>query len=267
VSADAGAAGLAGGGPVPGSGSEAVRIEGLRKSFGPNEVLRGINLSVATHEVICLIGASGSGKSTLLRCVNLLEPVDAGRVWLWGSEVTAAGVDHNRVRRHVGIVFQSFNLFPHMTVLANVTLAPMKVLGTRRAGAEEQARELLRRFGLLDKESDYPDRLSGGQQQRVAIVRALAMRPQLMLLDEVTSALDPELVAEVLDVIRELAATGMTMLIATHEMGFARDIAHRVCFLGEGTIIEDAPPAQLFTEPRDERTRRFLRRIVDAGRL
>jgi polar amino acid transport system ATP-binding protein len=252
--------------PAPGGGA-AIRIEELRKSFGTNEVLRGLDLSVDTHEVICLIGASGSGKSTLLRCVNLLEPVDAGRIWLWGTEVTAAGIDQNLVRRHVGIVFQSFNLFPHMNVLRNVTLAPMRVLRLSRQDAEQQARSLLHRFGLAGKESDFPERLSGGQQQRVAIVRALAMKPQVMLLDEVTSALDPELVAEVLDLIRELAASGMTMLIATHEMGFARDIAHKVCFLEEGRIIEQAPPEELFTDPKDERTRRFLRRIVDAGRL
>jgi polar amino acid transport system ATP-binding protein len=252
---------------VPELGGDAVRIEGLRKSFGPNLVLKGIDLSLASHEVICLIGASGSGKSTLLRCVNRLEPIDAGRIILWGQDVTAAGIDQNLVRRQVGIVFQSFNLFPHMTVLRNVTLAPVKALGMPRKQADDEARALLDRFGLLDRESDYPDRLSGGQQQRVAIVRALAMKPQLMLLDEVTSALDPELVAEVLDVIRELAASGMTMLIATHEMGFAREIASRVCFLEEGRIIEDAPPAELFTDPKDERTQRFLRRIVDAGRL
>jgi polar amino acid transport system ATP-binding protein len=251
----------------PVASGEAVRLEGLHKSFGTNEVLKGIDLTVATHEVICLIGASGSGKSTLLRCVNLLEPIDAGRISLWGQEITAPGIDPNLVRRHVGIVFQSFNLFPHMTVLRNVTLAPTKVRRLSQAEADEEARALLSRFGLADKEADFPDRLSGGQQQRVAIVRALAMRPQLMLLDEVTSALDPELVAEVLDVIKELAATGMTMIIATHEMGFARDIARRVCFLEEGRIIEDAPPAELFASPRDERTRRFLRRIVDAGRL
>ena len=255
----------AGAGPV--AGAEAIRIEDLHKSFGANEVLKGINLSVATHEVVCLIGASGSGKSTLLRCVNLLEPINSGRISLWGQEVTGAGIDPNLVRRHVGIVFQSFNLFPHMTVLRNVTLATTKVRRLPKAEAEEEARALLGRFGLADKEADFPDRLSGGQQQRVAIVRALAMKPQIMLLDEVTSALDPELVAEVLDVIRELAASGMTMLIATHEMGFARDIARRVCFLEEGRIIEDAPPAELFASPRDERTRRFLRRIVDAGRL
>jgi polar amino acid transport system ATP-binding protein len=247
--------------------SQAVRIEGLRKSFGANEVLKGVDLSLAAHEVICLIGASGSGKSTLLRCVNLLEPIDAGRIWVLGQEITADGVDENAVRRHVGIVFQSFNLFPHMNVLRNVTLAPVKALGTSRAAADQEARELLRRFGLDDRESDFPDRLSGGQQQRVAIVRALAMRPQILLLDEVTSALDPELVAEVLDLIRELATGGMTMLIATHEMGFARDIADRVCFLEDGLIVEEAPPAELFTQPRDERTRRFLRRIMEAGRL
>jgi polar amino acid transport system ATP-binding protein len=246
---------------------EAIRIEDLHKSFGQNEVLKGINLAVAPHEVICLIGASGSGKSTLLRCINLLEPISSGRIWLLGQEVTVPGVDANLVRRQVGIVFQSFNLFPHMTVLRNVTLAPIKALGTPKAEAVAAATELLSRFGLADKRDDYPDRLSGGQQQRVAIVRALAMQPQIMLLDEVTSALDPELVAEVLDVIRELAAGGMTMLIATHEMGFARDVANRVCFLEEGQIIEDAPPARLFSDPQDDRTRRFLRRIVEAGRM
>ncbi|HEY6498329.1 MAG TPA: amino acid ABC transporter ATP-binding protein [Streptosporangiaceae bacterium] len=247
--------------------TDAVIIEGLRKSFGTNLVLDGIDLSVASHEVICLIGASGSGKSTLLRCLNLLEPIDAGRIVLWGQDVTQPGIDQNRVRRSVGIVFQAFNLFPHMTVLRNVTLAPVKALSASRREAEQEARALLDRFGLLDKQADYPDRLSGGQQQRVAIVRALAMRPRLMLLDEVTSALDPELVAEVLDVIRELAASGMTMLLATHEMSFARDIANRVCFLADGRIIEQGPPGELFTSPRDERTQRFLRRITDAGRL
>ena len=249
------------------SSAAAILIEDLHKSFETNEVLKGINLTVATHEVICLIGASGSGKSTLLRCINLLEPINAGRIAILGQQVTGTDVDQNLVRRQVGIVFQSFNLFPHMNVLRNVTLAPTKALGMPRAEAQAQARELLSRFGLLDKQDEYPDRLSGGQQQRVAIVRALAMHPQIMLLDEVTSALDPELVAEVLDVIRELAQGGMTMLIATHEMGFARDIANRVCFLEGGQIIEDAPPAELFTDPRDERTQRFLRRIIDAGRL
>jgi len=247
--------------------TDAIRIDDLHKSFGSNEVLRGIDLSVGSHEVICLIGASGSGKSTLLRCINLLEPINKGRIILFGEDITGPRIDANLVRRQIGIVFQSFNLFPHMNVLRNVTLAPTKVLKTPAAKAQREARALLDRFGLSDKADDYPDRLSGGQQQRVAIVRALAMRPQIMLLDEVTSALDPELVAEVLDVIAELAAGGMTMLIATHEMGFARDIANRVCFLEEGRIIEDAPPAELFTNPKDDRTRRFLRRIVEAKRL
>ena len=245
----------------------AIRIEELRKSFGPNLVLDGIDLAVDSHEVVCLIGASGSGKSTLLRCINLLEPIDSGRIVLLGQEITGPDIDQNLVRRQIGIVFQSFNLFPHMTVLRNVTLALTKVLRLPRAQAEPQALALLDRFGLADKRGDYPDRLSGGQQQRVAIVRALAMQPQIMLLDEVTSALDPELVGEVLQVIGELASGGMTMVIATHEMGFARDIAHRVCFLSEGKIVEDAPPAELFTDPKDERTRRFLRRIVEAKRL
>jgi polar amino acid transport system ATP-binding protein len=244
-----------------------IRLEGVRKSFDDLHVLRGIDLDVAAHEVICLIGASGSGKSTLLRCLNLLEEIDAGRIWLDGEEITAPGVDLNRVRRRIGIVFQAFNLFPHMTVLRNVTLAPTKVLGTARDGADAEARELLERFGLADKAGEYPDRLSGGQQQRVAIVRALAMQPDIMLLDEVTSALDPELVAEVLEVIRELAAGGMTMLIATHEMGFAKDIANRVCFLDEGVILEQGPPAEIFSAPREERTKQFLQRIVDAGRM
>ena len=245
----------------------AIQVDRVFKSFGANPVLRDISLSVPAHQVICLIGASGSGKSTLLRCINLLEPIDSGSISVLGHAITGAGVDENLVRRAVGIVFQSYNLFPHMNVLQNVTLAPVKALGIPRAAAGEEARELLRRFGLLDKEAEYPDRLSGGQQQRVAIVRALAVHPQIMLLDEVTSALDPELVAEVLEVIRELAADGMTMLIATHEMGFARDIASRVCFLADGAIVEDAPPSELFTSPKDERTQRFLRSIIAAGRL
>ena len=245
----------------------ALEIQGLSKSFGKLEVLRGIDLEVAEHEVVCLIGASGSGKSTLLRCINLLEPIDAGRVTVLGEEITARGVNVNRVRRRIGIVFQSFNLFPHMSVLRNVTLGPRKALGLSRAQAEEQATALLDRFGLAEKRDEYPDRLSGGQQQRVAIVRALAMEPALLLLDEVTSALDPELVAEVLDVIRELAAGGMTMVIATHEMGFARDVANRVCFLDAGQILEQGTPAEIFTAPREERTQQFLQRIVDAGRL
>ena len=246
---------------------EDIRIEALHKSFGELEVLKGIDLSVAEHDVVCLIGASGSGKSTLLRCVNLLEPVDAGRIVVLGTEITARGVDVNATRRRVGIVFQSYNLFPHMTVLRNVTLAPTRVLRTRKADAESEARALLERFGLADKAGEYPDRLSGGQQQRVAIVRALAMKPEVMLLDEVTSALDPELVGEVLGVIRDLAESGMTMLIATHEMGFAREIASRVCFLDAGRILEEGPPSQIFASPREERTQQFLQRIVDAGRL
>ena len=247
--------------------TEALRIEGLHKSFGDLEVLRGIDLTVAQHEVVCLIGASGSGKSTLLRCINLLEPIDAGRVVVSGEEITADGVKVDRIRRRIGIVFQSFNLFPHMTVLENVTLAPIRVLKMARKTAEAEAIELLTRFGLADKRDQLPDRLSGGQQQRVAIVRALAMKPDILLLDEVTSALDPELVAEVLNVIRELAHSGMTMVIATHEMGFARDIADRVCFLDEGTIIEQGPPAVILSDPVEARTRQFLQRIIEAGRL
>jgi len=245
----------------------AIVIEGLTKSFGDLQVLRGVDLEVADHEVICLIGASGSGKSTLLRCVNLIEPIDAGRIVVEGDEITAQGIDVNAIRRRIGIVFQSFNLFPHMSVLRNITLAPTKVVGTSASQAEVEARELLARFGLADKAEEYPDRLSGGQQQRVAIMRALAMKPDIMLLDEVTSALDPELVAEVLDVIRELAAAGMTMLIATHEMGFARDIATRVCFLDDGVIAEQGPPEQIFEDPQQERTGQFLARIVAAGRM
>jgi len=249
------------------SRTAALEIEGLRKSFGTNLVLHGIDLSVGEHEVTCLIGASGSGKSTLLRCVNLIEPVDGGRIIVNGEEITRRGTNVNHVRQRIGIVFQAFNLFPHMTVLRNVTLAPQAALRRSRTEAEARARELLARFGLADKARDYPDRLSGGQQQRVAIVRALAMEPDLMLLDEVTSALDPELVAEVLEVIRELAAGGMTMLIATHEMAFARDIADRVCFLDDGVILEQGPPREIFSAPREPRTQQFLERIVAAGRM
>jgi polar amino acid transport system ATP-binding protein len=247
--------------------SAVLKLSGVHKSFGRLEVLHGIDLEVEEHGVVCLIGASGSGKSTLLRCVNLLEPIDAGSISLAGKEITARGVDVNRVRRQIGIVFQAFNLFPHMTVLRNVTLSPIKALGTPRRQAEAEAAELLWRFGLADKRNEYPDRLSGGQQQRVAIVRALAMRPQLMLLDEVTSALDPELVGEVLNVIRELANSGMTMLIATHEMSFAREIADRVCFLDGGVILEQGDPEEIFSSPRVPRTQQFLQRIIDAGRL
>jgi polar amino acid transport system ATP-binding protein len=245
----------------------ALALEDVHKRFGRNEVLRGIDLRLAEHEVVCLIGASGSGKSTLLRCVNLLEPIERGRIVVLGEEITARGVDVNQIRREIGIVFQAFNLFPHMSVLENVTLGPRKARGLGREQANAEAEALLARFGLADKRNEFPDRLSGGQQQRVAIVRALAMQPRLMLLDEVTSALDPELVAEVLNVIRELAAEGMTMLIATHEMGFARDIADRVCFLDAGVILEEGPPAEIFSAPKNPRTQQFLQRIVAAGRM
>jgi polar amino acid transport system ATP-binding protein len=245
----------------------ALRLEGVHKSFGHVPVLRGIDLSVREHEVVCLIGASGSGKSTLLRCVNLLEPIDAGRIHVGGHEITARGVDVDRLRRRIGIVFQAFNLFPHLRVLDNVTLGPRQVLKRSRVAAEAAATVLLRRFGLEEKCLDYPDRLSGGQQQRVAIVRALAMEPDLLLLDEITSALDPELVAEVLDVVRELARGGMTMVIATHEMGFARDVADRICFLDGGRILEQGPPGQVLADPSEPRTRQFLQRVIAAGRL
>jgi polar amino acid transport system ATP-binding protein len=245
----------------------ALRVEGLHKSFGALEVLRGIDLEVADHEVVCLIGASGSGKSTLLRCINLLEDIDRGRIWIEGTEITSTNVDVDAVRRRIGIVFQSFNLFPHMTVLRNVTLAPTEVLRVSKREAKARTLELLERFGLAEKVDEYPDRLSGGQQQRVAIARALAMEPDILLLDEITSALDPVLVAEVLDAIRELAEQGMTMVIATHEMGFARDVANRVCFLDDGMILEDGPPEQIFSSPREERTRQFLDRIIAAGRM
>ncbi len=247
--------------------TESIRIDGLHKSFGDLEVLKGIDLVVDTHEVVCLIGASGSGKSTLLRCINLLEPIDAGHIAIDGIEITGRGVDVDAVRRRIGIVFQAFNLFPHMTVLRNVALSPEKVQKLSRREADDGARELLSRFGLGDKADDYPDRLSGGQQQRVAIVRALAMQPDILLLDEVTSALDPVLVAEVLDAIRELAEQGMTMVIATHEMGFAKDVASGVAFLHEGRILEEGPPDRIFSEPTNPETRLFLDRIIAAGRM
>ncbi|HET7677659.1 MAG TPA: amino acid ABC transporter ATP-binding protein [Candidatus Limnocylindrales bacterium] len=248
-------------------GADVLRVEGLRKSFGGPDVLGGVDLVLREHEVVCLIGASGSGKSTLLRCIDLLEPIDEGRIVIEGEEITGPGVDVDRIRRRIGIVFQAFNLFPHMSVLENVTLAPRQVLRRPRAAAVAEADELLTRFGLADKRDDYPDRLSGGQQQRVAIVRALAMAPDVLLLDEITSALDPELIAEVLNVVRELAAGGMTMIIATHEMGFAREIADRVCFLDRGVILEEGPPEVIFRSPREPRTQQFLQRIIEAGRL
>jgi polar amino acid transport system ATP-binding protein len=244
-----------------------VTLAGVSKRFGDNEVLHAIDLSVDLHQVVCLIGASGSGKSTLLRCLNLLEPVDAGTIVIDGQTITNGPVDVNVLRRKIGIVFQAFNLFPHMTVLQNITLAPRKARGLTKAQADAEARELLDRIGLVDKANEFPDRLSGGQQQRVAIVRALAMDPKLMLLDEITSALDPQLVSEVLNLVRELAQTGMTMILATHEMSFAHEVADKVCFLDAGVICEEGPPQQIFTAPREPRTREFLSRIIEAGRL
>jgi polar amino acid transport system ATP-binding protein len=244
-----------------------VEIRNVVKRYGSHEVFKGINLNVEEHQVVCLIGPSGCGKSTLLRCINGLEKIDEGEIRLHGDRVTGPGVDVNALRRDIGIVFQSFNLFPHMTVLENVTLAPTRVLKLDRAQAEERAMSLLKRIGLEVKAREYPDRLSGGQQQRVAIVRALAMGPMVMLLDEITSALDPELVSEVLNIVRDLAKEGMTMLLATHEMGFARDVASKVCFLQGGVVHEEGPPEQIFGNPREERTRTFLKRIIEAGRL
>ncbi|MFI6324858.1 amino acid ABC transporter ATP-binding protein [Nonomuraea sp. NPDC050556] len=244
-----------------------LTIEGVWKNFHGNHVLRGIDLEVDTHEVVCLIGASGSGKSTLLRCVNLLETVDDGAIFLDGQEITDPRMDVDDVRKRLGIVFQAFNLFPHMNVLDNITLAPKQVHRTPARQAEEQARDLLSRFGLADKAGAYPDQLSGGQQQRVAIIRAMATQPRLMLLDEVTSALDPALVVEVLGVIRELKQSGMTMILTTHEMSFCRDIADTVCFLDGGVLVEKGPPEKIFTEPDHPRTKEFLRSVLDSGRF
>jgi polar amino acid transport system ATP-binding protein len=244
-----------------------LEIKSVSKRFGPHDVLKGLNLEVEEHQVVCLIGPSGCGKSTLLRCINGLEEIQGGEIRLHGDRVTGPGVDLNALRRDIGIVFQSFNLFPHMSVLENVTLAPIRVLNLPAAEAKEKAMILLKRIGLEQKALDYPDRLSGGQQQRVAITRALAMDPLVLLLDEITSALDPELVSEVLNIVRELAKEGMTMLLATHEMGFAREVASKVCFLYGGIVHEEGPPEQIFGNPRDERTRGFLKRIIEAGRL
>jgi polar amino acid transport system ATP-binding protein len=244
-----------------------LEIKNVAKNFGPVPVLRGLNMSVNEHQVVCLIGPSGCGKSTLLRCINGLEQIHGGEIQLAGDRVSGPGVDLNKLRQQVGIVFQSFNLFPHMSVLENVTLAPTKVLGQSRDEADTTAMQLLKRIGLEAKANEYPDRLSGGQQQRVAIVRALAMNPKLMLLDEITSALDPELVSEVLNIVRDLAEQGMTMLLATHEMGFAKEVASKVCFLYEGVVHEEGPPEQIFGAPTQERTRGFLKRIIEAGRL
>jgi polar amino acid transport system ATP-binding protein len=244
-----------------------VHMRGVSKWFGPLCVLDKIDLDVPEHNVVCLIGASGSGKSTLLRCINRLERIEEGEIVVDGQHVTDEKLNVNVLRRKVGIVFQAYNLFPHMTVLQNVTLAPRKAGGFSRDGAEGQARALLRRIGLESKADEYPDRLSGGQQQRVAIVRALAMGPKVLLLDEITSALDPQLVSEVLALVRELAESGMTMILATHEMGFAREVADTVCFLDAGRILEEGPPAQIFTEPREQRTREFLSRVLEAEKL
>ncbi|WP_328684030.1 amino acid ABC transporter ATP-binding protein [Streptomyces sp. NBC_01261] len=247
--------------------SPVLRMESVRKTFGTSVVLRDVDLEVPPHTVTALIGASGSGKSTLLRCANLLEDIDDGAIWLDGEEITDPRVDPDAVRRRIGVVFQAYNLFPHMTVLENITLAPRRVHGVSRAEAEAHARELLERLGLGDKAGAYPDRLSGGQQQRVAIVRALAVRPRLLLFDEITAALDPELVGEVLAVVRDLKDEGMTMVLATHEMGFARDVADQVCFLDGGVVLERGTAQEIFGDPQQERTQRFLRRIVEAGRL
>ncbi|MGQ0484108.1 MAG: amino acid ABC transporter ATP-binding protein [Hyphomicrobiales bacterium] len=244
-----------------------LEIKDVEKQFGPIRVLRGLDMEVNEHQVVCLIGPSGCGKSTLLRCINGLEKIQGGEIRLAGDRVSGPGVDVNRLRQQVGIVFQSFNLFPHMSVIENVTLAPLKVLKADRAEAEDKAMALLTRIGLEVKAREYPDRLSGGQQQRVAIVRALAMEPKLLLLDEITSALDPELVSEVLNIVRDLAKQGMTMLLATHEMGFAREVASKICFLYDGVVHEEGPPDRLFGDPKEERTRVFLKRIIEAGRL
>jgi polar amino acid transport system ATP-binding protein len=244
-----------------------LQLRGVHKSFGSTPVLRGIDLEVDLHQVVSLIGASGSGKSTLLRCINQLETINEGEILLEGDRVSGPGVDLDALRREVGIVFQSYNLFPHLTVLQNVILAPMKVLGMSKIVAENEGMALLSRIGLEVKAREYPDRLSGGQQQRVAIVRAMAMKPRLLLLDEITSALDPELVAEVLSIVRDLATAGMTMMLATHEMSFAREVSSKVCFLHEGQIHEEGPPEQIFDSPREERTKAFLQRIIAAGRM
>jgi polar amino acid transport system ATP-binding protein len=245
-----------------------VDVRAVSKWFGDLQVLKRVDLAVREHEVVCLIGASGSGKSTLLRCLNLLERVEEGEIVVDGQPLTGPErVDVNALRRKIGIVFQAYNLFPHMTVLQNVTLAPRKAGGFSRDGAEGQARAMLQRIGLEDKADEYPDRLSGGQQQRVAIVRALAMGPKLLLLDEITSALDPQLVWDVLGLVRELAESGMTMIVATHEMGFAREVADKVCFLDGGSILEEGPPEQIFGEPREPRTREFLSRVLAGGRM
>ena len=244
-----------------------VTLQGVTKRFDDLEVLHGIDLEVEIHQVVCLIGASGSGKSTLLRCINLLEQVDAGTIVVDGQTITGTKINVNALRKKIGIVFQAYNLFPHMTVLQNVMLAPIRARKLSKSEARNRARELLISIGLEDKADEYPDRLSGGQQQRVAIARALAMSPSLMLLDEITSALDPQLVGEVLELVRMLAGEGMTMIVATHEMSFAREIADKVCFLDGGHIREEGPPAEIFSSPREARTQEFLQRVIEAGRM
>jgi polar amino acid transport system ATP-binding protein len=241
-----------------------LRVENLWKQYGKNVVLKGIDLEVQSHQAVCLIGSSGSGKSTLLRCIDLLSPIDDGQIWLEDEDISDPTVDADRVRQRIGIVFQAYNLFPHLSVLGNITLAPRRVHKVPRRDAESRAMGLLEQFGLADRAGDYPDRLSGGQQQRVAVICALATGPDLMLFDEVTSALDPELVGEVLDIIRELKEGGMTMVIATHEMSFARDVADSVCFLDDGVLLEQGSPADMFTTPRQARTREFLARVLPA---
>ena len=244
-----------------------ISLCSITKSYGHHTVLSGINLDIETGSVVSLIGPSGSGKSTLLRCINLLEPIDDGEILLDGQDISLPGFDANKARRRIGMVFQNFNLFPHKTVLQNIILSPTLTLGVNKETATATAHKLLTRFGLSDKASTYPDQLSGGQQQRVAIVRALAMEPEVLLLDEITSSLDPELVGEVLDVVRELKTSGMTLVLATHEMGFARESSDVVCMLDGGQLIENGPPSQVLSDPRTERAQQFLERIIRAGRL
>jgi polar amino acid transport system ATP-binding protein len=244
-----------------------LSLRGLTKSYGTNTVLQNVSLEIAEGSVVTLIGPSGSGKSTLLRCLNLLEPIDDGEIFLDDIDISVPGLDANPIRRRIGMVFQNFNLFPHMSVVENIILSPTRTLGIDKSIARAKAIELLERFGLGDKANSYPDQLSGGQQQRVAIVRALAIEPEVLLLDEITSSLDPELVGEVLDVVRELKASGMTLVLATHEMGFARDTSDVVCVLDGGRIIEQGPPSQVFTAPQSERAQQFLQSIINSGRL
>ena len=244
-----------------------LSLRGLSKSYGGHAVLHNVSLDIQEGSVVTLIGPSGSGKSTLLRCINLLEPIDDGEIYLDSDDISIPGLDANPVRRRIGMVFQNFNLFPHMSVMENIILSPTRTLGIDKAIARTKAMELLQRFGLADKADSYPDQLSGGQQQRVAIVRALAIEPEVLLLDEITSSLDPELVGEVLDVVRELKASGMTLILATHEMGFARDTSDVVCVLDGGHIIEQGPPSQVFTAPKSERAQQFLQSIINSGRL